>query len=77
MVKSPSHVLVALIFYDFAAHPKTHVFEKLFFLPKITSKTQPMNQGAIQNFFYRQQLALRRSVFMKRRQIFMSTSIIQ
>ena len=56
---------VALILDNCAAHPKLTSLKnvELFFLPpNTTSKTQPMDQGVIQNLklFYRQQLALRR-----------------
>ena len=58
---------VALILDNCAAHPKLTALKniELFFLPpNTTSKTQPMDQGVIQNLklFYRQQLALRRLI---------------
>lgn len=58
---------VALILDNCAAHPKLTSLKniELFFLPpNTTSKTQPMDQGVIQNLklFYRKQLALRRLI---------------
>ena len=66
---------VALILDNCAAHPKLTSLKNidLFFLPpNTTAKTQPMDQGVIQNLklFYRQQLALRRLIAHERGEVF-------